>query len=198
MSTANANVVKVRLQGTDSYAIDSDGKITNASNKEVAWYFDRQTKVPYIKVGQKRERIDLTEKFIKSHFTAKYVEENQLAAAGAGGNTKSKPIIVFRLDGTFVGTFRTQNEFSKSTNFEVLNNAMPPVLKGRTRHLKGYHLFYDSEYQEWLEDAKTRGAKEGDFPTELHAYYGYTLGESRKAKPSPAEVAAQKATSQPA
>lgn len=103
------------------------------------------------------------------------IREELLSTGSSNGGPRTKPFVAFDTEGKFIDRYEKQMDFVADRE-EIDNpNGLPPVLKGRVRQTKGYHLFYESEYLETPEGKRGKN----EFPHSLHEQYGWKLGQSR-------------------
>lgn len=164
----------VKLQKFSGYRVDLQGNIYDEATQEAqSAYKDKDTKNNFYLIprGKSIVKVEITPEFMEKHFPGGQIPEN------SGGGPRTKPFVAFDLEGNWVGRFEKQLDFVRSMDGIDLANGLPPVLKGKVRMIKGYHLFYDEQYQ--AEIAAGR-CKEGEFPHALHESFGWQLGKSRR------------------
>jgi len=194
----------VRIKKYPRYFLSLDGKVYDSEDdwKQLKSSKHAETGLfmyTFVK-GNSVHAWFVTDTTMEEHFPG-----GKMPASGGSG-PKTKPFVVFDITGKFIGRFATQQSLVDTIDVIAKTNGIPPVLKGRVRTIAGHHLFYagdwsDGEadyqgYDSWLAQDKTR--KEGDFPHEIHAQFGWVFGRTRRVPVEEAFTAIKAAQKQPA
>lgn len=165
----------VKLKKFSGHRVALDGVIYEEKTQDALHkYKDKDSGNAFFLVprGKSVVKVEITEDFMENHFPGGEIPENT-----GGGGRRNRPFVAFDTDGNFIGQYEKQKDFVLDRPEIDLANGLPPVLKGRVRMIKNYHLFYLEEYQAEIEAGR---CKEGEFPHALHESYGWEFGKSRR------------------